>query len=77
MKKRNIEFLAKKKALVGVKKGHGVIVNNVKHIHAFEKGDIVRIVHDGVDFGKNWVNCERLKGGLHQTVPVEDVLIKE
>ncbi|MGE6347910.1 hypothetical protein ACQKIY_25450 [Bacillus mycoides] len=77
MKKRNIEFLAKKKKLGGLKKGQGVIVNNVKHIHVFEKGDVVSIVHNGVNFGKEWVNCERLKDRLHQTVPVGDVLVKE
>ncbi|HHB2481385.1 TPA: hypothetical protein ACORDH_002836 [Bacillus cereus] len=77
MKKRNIEFLAKKKKLRGLKKGQGIIVNNIKHIHVFKKDDVVRIVHDGVDFGEKWVNCERLRDRLHQTVPVQDVLIKE
>ncbi|HFK1435057.1 TPA: hypothetical protein ACGXNJ_005211 [Bacillus cereus] len=81
MKKRNIEFLAKKtkeKKIDRLKVGRkGIIVGNIKHLHAFKKDDEVIIVNDDINFGKEWVNCRRLKDGLKQTVPVEDFLIKE
>jgi len=81
MKKRNIEFLAKKNEVKKVKRifegleaGQGVIIGCTRDIHCFKNNDVVDVKLE--DNGE-WASCRRLKDNHHQFVRVEDILIKE
>ncbi|EPC8411053.1 hypothetical protein ACR3AM_005461 [Bacillus thuringiensis] len=81
MKKRNIEFLAKKakekkvsNSLKGLEIGQGVIIGNTRDIHCFNINDTVNVE---IEDNGRWASCHRLRDNYQQFVRVEDVLIKE